>query len=371
LVDIDAEAERRWKEAWADEGYRPRGRLKDKGQFKARYRDGMRLDDNHHWRRVDWQREPPLRVPAKADLPKGLSPADWALDALLGDPPRHLPAGKGPARSSFVGFQQALEEVGGVSRDEVVATLRSLAKPGQSVDSLRHQLKRVFRPRLLAACGVEVGPGGRVGRRVDALSDAVAHERALAAFRRMNSSDQGSFAQIWFKARYHHSKTTHTEVSIAAEGQLAGLKRNRRIDELGADGTIWEIKSGGGPLSAEEWEQYRDYQRMMRKKVTAPDGATIEVTSRHYAFLDPAGAKANIGDLWEDVADMKTTTVTVIRDGRPLTLNEDTLLQLRKLGINSAEDVKAWLDNKFDLPDGAWFRSALQIHRMGPDKEMA
>ena len=285
------------------------------------------------------------------------------LNKELGIAPgkRGLPTGSKSAAKMFRVVRQATK----IAPEKLMAEVeRAVARAAQASDRLTaKELRKVVKDVLNRHLDDFLG-----GTSPAELSREVGHERLLDVMPKLNPADRGNLAERWFKARYHDVRgdmQTFRQVRYTFTTEFGHTTKTVIFDEVSIDGMVWEIKSGAGKLKGRQIRQLKTYVELIGHKVT-PKGQTapIEIKQIHYVFLHPEGAAVNLERMWEYVTG-KNLRLTVLRDGKPLTLDAEWLGELGIPEDGGWKKVLRWLHHADDVhfPEGRWFRSAQNLPR--------
>lgn len=209
---------------------------------------------------------------------------------------------KGPqSRSSFRAYAELLEGTTPpiANRAQLIAALedpnvvRRLG--GATVDEVRHALKQRFRGEVL----------DRMTHAADgaALSQAESWQRMRDMTLPLNSSDRGNLTEDWYAHFNAPDAQRHVRMDPA---DFPDMTSPRYADIVG-DRTLREVKSGDGPLSPHDLDQFDDYMAAVAPRRTATIGGE-PVQRVQYTLTSPDAAIANAGWMESRLADYPNLT---------------------------------------------------------------
>jgi hypothetical protein len=215
-----------------------------------------------------------------------------------------------PAQAVQARMRQVIERVRtprGATAGEVAAGARRTIDE----DNLRYALKTEFREEFFACAAREPTPEARLAKFRDLTKD-------------LNSADRGNLVED-FLARQDPGSVQHVIVKRADHPNLGLTVKERHIDRVSADGTAVEVKSIKGKLSTDELKQLEDYQKMVtaKKKISVlVAGKPTKIERAMYEFTEPAGVRANLVTIQEDMLDNGVLVKVYNQSGYARTLKE-------------------------------------------------
>jgi len=272
----------------------------------------------------DLQRYPDADVPPCTLAPDG--PGQWKIVSREGTP---TAAAKFPndtskqqafdqltgpdSRSSFKQYWEMLRDNGLATKEEVLDKM--LGPGGLREDTVRHELKAAFEPRVIQQ--VKVNSAG-VPR---TEAEAVVELRRLTA--NLNASDKGNLAEAWY-ASCHSEVKAHPDMLPADNPDITELRRPDFVEGT----TVVEIKSTRQGLSNNhDIPQITDMLEATKDGgVVRVDGVPRQVNKMHLVFTEVTGARGSTRALEDWLADHTHLTVEIYgREGARTTLTQANL----------------------------------------------
>jgi hypothetical protein len=206
-----------------------------------------------------------------------------------------------------------LRDNGLATKDEVLDKM--LGPGGLSEDTVRHELKAAFEPRVIHQ--VKVNSAG-VPR---TEAEAVVELRRLTA--NLNASDKGNLAEAWY-ASCHSELKAHPDMLPADNPNITELRRPDFVEGT----TVVEVKSTRQGLSNNhDVPQITDMLEATKAVGTVRvDGVPREVDGVRLVFIDVAGARGSVKALERWLATYVHLTVEIYgREGVRTTLTKANL----------------------------------------------
>jgi hypothetical protein len=158
-----------------------------------------------------------------------------------------------------------------------------------SLDTLRHEVKALFRKRVIEKL-LDAG-----------LDDVASYHQMRAIIDPLHNADYGSLGAAWYAGR--HGKGGETEVTYQVQresGSNAGQIETRRADLI-LDGEVYEIKYIEGKTDPDKLAAMFEALRQRRK-------GGLDAKKARVVFLTPEGAIKNLEYLADQFADPTLAT---------------------------------------------------------------
>jgi hypothetical protein len=223
-----------------------------------------------------------------------------------------------------------LRDNGLATKEEVLDKM--LGPGGLSEDTVRHELKAAFEPRVIHQ--VKVNSAG-VPR---TEAEAVVELRRLTA--NLNASDKGNLAEAWY-ASCHSELKAHPDMLPADNPNITELRRPDFVEGT----TVVEVKSTRQGLSNNhDVPQITDVLNATKGGgVVRVEGAPRPVDKVRLVFTEVTGARGAVKALGKWLDDYAHLTVEIYgRAGARTTLTRDTLGDVMKQ--HGANTLKALLE---------------------------
>jgi hypothetical protein len=193
----------------------------------------------------------------------------------------------------------------GATADQVAAGARRVDE-----EHLRPALKAEFREAFFACAAREPMAAARMAR----FRDITKH---------LNPGDHSSLMED-FLARREPRAVQRVTVKQADHPLLDLTAKERHIDRVMLDdGTVVEVKSSKGKLSADERAQLDDYKEMATAGITIQvAGQSVMIKRVMYEFTEPEGVLANLTTINKDMLQRRISVKIYNKSGHERTLKD-------------------------------------------------
>lgn len=256
-------------------------------KFIERYKEGLRYDEGTK----TWF-NPVMGLGEKARFPTTASTQD-VFNTLTGT--------KG---TGFEPYRQVLVAEGiAKGDDEFLKALEGLKPQGRTIDAVRHEMKELYRSKLLAKMTTPDEAAMRLRypdldwakNSQDALRQA-SHQEMLRLTQGLPPSDRGNIAEAWYKTTYAPSAAEHVRIPSDEIAKLGSTHGADRIPDLVEGNTLRDLKTISGKMGKHDLEQFDDFMKIGHKPggfpVTA-GGNTTNIQRVVYTMTVPDGVRAN------------------------------------------------------------------------------
>jgi hypothetical protein len=220
--------------------------------------------------------------------------ADNVMEELIGE----------GTTSSFKPYYKALEGENIIDQQQLKQAIEGMKFQGQSVDKVRHALKKKYEDALL---GRMTDPGAEAMKAKysdlpwqDKPAEAynmARHREMLRLTENLNPSDKGNLAEVWYKKVYGSGSSTHVKITPAKMQELnpgtTDIISQDRLPDAIIGNTLREQKHIAGQLNDHDLTQFDDFMKLRGKNIPGKDGAALKINDVKYTFTNPKGVKAN------------------------------------------------------------------------------
>jgi Domain of unknown function (DUF4157) len=206
--------------------------------------------------------------------------------------------------SSFKPYYKVLEGENLIDQQQLKQAIEGMEFQGQSVDKVRHALKKKYEDALL---GRMTDPGAEAMKAKysdlpwqDKPAEAynmARHREMLRLTENLNPSDKGNLAEVWYKKVYGSGSSTHVKITPAKMQELnpgtTDIISQDRLPDAIIGNTLREQKHIAGQLNDHDLTQFDDFMKLRGKNIPGKDGAALKINDVKYTFTNPKGVKAN------------------------------------------------------------------------------